>query len=282
MAGTTEESVYRALGLPYIEPELREDRGEIEAAGAGGLPTLLTIADIRGDLHNHTTASDGTASIRQMAEAALALGYQYLAITDHSVSSTIANGLSAERLLAHVAAIHKVGEQMKGLTLLAGAEVDILADGRLDYEDAVLAELDIVIASPHVSLRQPQDKATDRLLRAIEHRYVNVIGHPSGRLINQREGLPLDWARIYEAAARTGTALEINAGWPRLDLDDLHARAAAQAGAMLCINTDAHATRGLGDIHFGIGVARRAWLEAKQVLNTFPIQRVQAFLGRKR
>ncbi len=281
LAGTTEESVYRALGLPYIEPELREDRGEIEAAVAGKLPKLLTIADIRGDLHNHTTASDGTASVREMAEAAMALGYQYLAITDHSASSVIANGLSAQRLLAHVKEIHKVGEQLKGITLLAGAEVDILADGRLDYEDAVLAELDIVLASPHVSLRQPQDKATERLLRAIEHRYVNVIGHPSGRMINQREGLPLDWARIYEAAARTGTALEINSGWPRLDLDDVHARQAAQAGVTLCINTDAHATRGLEDIYFGLGVARRAWLEAGQVLNTFGFEKVRAFLARK-
>jgi DNA polymerase (family X) len=281
-AGTTEQTVYHALGLPYIVPELREDRGEIEAAVAGRLPTLLTAADIRGDLHNHTTASDGTASIREMAEAALALGYQYLAITDHSASSVIANGLSAQRLLAHVAEIRKVAGQLKGITLLAGAEVDILADGRLDYEDAVLAELDIVVASPHVSLRQPQDKATDRLLRAIAHRYVNVIGHPSGRMINQREGLPLDWVRLYEAAARSGTAMEINSGWPRLDLDDIHARQAAQAGVLLCINTDAHATRGLEDIHLGLGVARRAWLEAKQVLNTFPIEGVRAFLTRKR
>lgn len=282
VAGTTEESVYRALGLPYIEPELREDRGEIEAAVAGKLPKLLTIADICGDLHNHTTASDGTASIREMAEAAMALGYQYLAITDHSPSSVIANGLSPQRLLAHVKEIHKVGEQLKGITLLAGAEVDILVDGRLDYEDAVLAELDIVVASPHVSLRQPQDKATERLLRAIEHRYVNVIGHPTGRMINQREGLPLDWPRIYEAAARTGTALEINSGWPRLDLDDVHARQAAQAGVTICINTDAHATRGLSDIYLGVGVARRAWLEARQVLNAFPIEKVRALLAKKR
>lgn len=282
LAGTTEESVYRALGMPYVEPEMREDRGEIEAAVAGRLPRLLTIAAIRGDLHNHTTASDGTASIREMAEAAMALGYQYLAITDHSPSSVIANGLSAQRLLAHVKEIHKVGEQLKGITLLAGAEVDILVDGRLDYEDAVLAELDIVVASPHVSLRQPQDKATERLLRAIEHRYVNVIGHPTGRMINQRPGLPLDWPRIYEAAARTGTALEINSGWPRLDLDDVHARQAALAGTVLCINTDAHATRGLSDIYLGVGVARRAWLEAGQVLNAFAIEDVRAFLAKKR
>lgn len=282
VASETEADVYRRLSLPYIEPELREDRGEIEAALEGKLPRLIERKDLAGDLHNHTTASDGNATIEQMAEAAMAMGYKYLAITDHSVSSVIANGLSAERLLKHVKEIRRVNDRLKGIVLLAGSEVDILAEGKLDYEDAVLAELDIVIASPHVSLRQPQDKATERLLRAIEHRYVNVIGHPSGRLINGREGLPLDWPRLYTAAAQTGTAMEINSGWPRLDLDDRHARSAAQAGVMLSINTDAHATAGLADIHFGLGVARRAWLSPAQVINTLPISALRNFLTRKR
>jgi DNA polymerase (family 10) len=282
-ASKTEADVYKKLGLAYIEPELREDRGEVAAAAEARLPKLISLQDIRGDLHTHTTASDGANSIEEMAEAAKSLGYSFLAITDHSKSQVIANGLSVERLLKHVKEIHKIASKLKGITLLAGSEVDILADGRLDYEDAVLAELDIVVASPHIALRQDERKATDRIVRAIENRYVTLIGHPTGRIINAREGLPLDFPRIYKAAAQSGTALEINSGYPRLDLNDVHARGAIEAGVTLSINTDAHSTGELaGQIVFGIGQARRAWVESKHVINSMPAAELKAFVARKR
>jgi DNA polymerase (family 10) len=282
VASKSEQEIYHKLGMEFVEPELREDRGEVEAALEQRLPKLIVRADIRGDLHCHTTASDGAATIEEMAEAAKALGYEYLAITDHSQSQAIANGLTPQRLMKHVEAIRKVGAKLKGITLLAGSEVDILADGRLDYEDKVLAGLDIVIASPHFALKQDQAKATDRLVRAIESRYVNVIGHPTGRLINAREGLPLDFAKVFEAAAKTGTALEINAGWPRLDLDEFHARTAVEAGVMLAIDTDAHSPEGLEDIGFGLSTARRGWVTAKNVINCMKGGELKKFLERKR
>ena len=282
LASRTEADVYKVLGLPYIEPELREDRGEIDAAAAGKLPKLVELAEIRGDLHCHTTASDGANSILEMAQAAREKGYQFLAITDHSKSSVIANGLTAERLLAHVKAIHKAAEQVKGLTLLAGCEVDILADGHLDFEAEVLAELDWVVASPHVALRQDRPKATDRILRAIESRYVNVIGHPTGRMIDQREGLPLDFARIFRAAAGSGTALEINGSYPRFDLNDVAARSAAEAGVMIAVDTDAHSVGGLEQMMFGVEVARRAWLTSGQIVNCMTPARLTQFISRKR
>lgn len=282
VASKSEDDVYRALGLEYVEPEMREDRGEIEAAGSKKLPKLITLEDLRGDLHMHTTASDGTASILEMAEAAKARGYEFIAITDHSKSQVVANGLTAERLLRHVNEIHKVGAKLKGITLLAGCEVDILVDGRLDFEDDVLKELDFVVASPHVSLRQDTEKATTRIVRAIENRYVNVIGHPTGRLINQREGLPLDFAKIFKAAAETGTALEINSGYPRLDLTDTAARAAVAAGCKLSINTDAHSIEGLDEMRFGIQVARRAWATAGDVINCMKGKQLLEFIAKKR
>lgn len=312
VAGKTEAEVYEALGLDYIEPELRENRGEVEAADRGAaepvpaprarkttkrattrdeaaeaqpspkLPQLLTLADIRGDLHTHTSASDGAGTIEQMALAAIALGYEFLAITDHSQSQVIANGLSVERLMKHVKEIRAVAERVKPFRLLAGSEVDILADGRMDYEDAVLAELDFVVASPHSSLKQPEAKATDRILRAIENRYVTIIGHPTGRIIDRREGLPLNIARIVKAAAETGTALEINAAYPRLDLNDVHARAAIQAGAMLSINTDAHHPVEFESMRWGVTVARRAWATKRNVINCMSIAELEAFITRKR
>lgn len=282
VASKTEAQIYRALDLQYIEPELREDRGEIEAAETGKLPRLIDVEDIRGDLHTHTTASDGHASIEEMAEAAIERGYEYLAITDHSKSQVIAHGLSAADLLKHVAMIHKVGQKYKEITLLAGCEVDILADGRLDYEDEVLRELDIVVASPHVALSQATDKATQRLLRAIDNRYVTLIGHPSGRLIGRRQGLPLDFGRIFEAAAKAGVALEINASWPRLDLNDTLARAAVEAGAMLAIDTDAHDTQGLEGMSMGIGVARRGWVEPRHVINCMELAKLRRFANARR
>ncbi len=282
VASVSESDVYAALGLPYIEPELREDRGEIDAARQNRLPKLLTLKDIRGDLHTHTTESDGTASIEEMAMAAKALGYEFLAVTDHSKALAMTNGLSVERLLAHVENVHRISGKLSGITLLAGSEVDILADGRMDYDDDVLKELDIVIASPHMSLKQDAKKATDRLLRAITNRYVNVIGHPTGRLINGREGLPLDLEPIFKAAAETGTAMEINASYPRLDLNDVNAKHAREAGVMISINTDAHST---GEFHlmpFGIDVARRAWLTANDVINCMPLASLKKFLAAKR
>ena len=282
VAAETEQDIYRALGLAYIEPELREDRGEVDLALTGKLPRLVTRQQIRGDLHTHTVASDGTNTIEEMARAAMALGYEYLAITDHSKAMVQANGLSPERLLKHVADIHNVGSRLKGITLLAGAEVDILADGRMDYEDEILAELDIVIASPHISLRQDPAKATDRLLRAIEHKHVHIIGHPTGRILNRRDGLAPDFARLFAAAAACGTAMEINASWPRLDLDDVHARSAAAAGVTIAINTDAHATAELDQMRYGLGVARRAALTPDNLLNTRPVSALRAFLAKKR
>ena len=282
VASKTEQEVYKALGLPWFDPEIRESRGEIEAALAGKLPRLITRADIHGDLHTHTTASDGANTIDEMARAAIGLGYQFLAITDHSKSQVIANGLTAERLLKHVKEIHKARERFKEITLLAGCEVDILADGHLDFEDAVLAELDIVVASPHVALKQDEQKATDRLLRAIDNKYVNIIGHPTGRLLNRRAGLPLDIAKITAAAAASGTALEINAGYPRLDLNDVHARAALEAGAMLAIDTDAHSVAGLAELTFGLDVARRAWVPPEKVINCMSAAALKKFIAAKR
>jgi len=282
IASKSEPDVYKSLGLPYIEPELREDRGEVAAAEAKKLPKLITLADIKGDLHTHTTASDGTASIEEMAAAAKAKGYAFLAITDHSKSQVIANGLTAERLLKHVEAIHKIGAKLKGITLLAGCEVDILADGRLDFEDDVLKELDVVVASPHIALKQDPVKATDRILRAIDNKYVHIIGHPTGRLIGARDGLPLDFERVFKAAAATGVALEINSGYPRLDLNDVHTRAAIQAGCRISINTDAHSVDGLDWMHLGVAVARRGWAEKENVINCFTAETLLAFLRQKR
>jgi DNA polymerase (family 10) len=282
VAAETEIKVYEALGMAYVPPELREDRGEVEKAAERKLPKLIEVADIRGDLHMHTTASDGQNSIEEMALAAKARGYAYVAITDHSKSQAIANGLTAERLLQHVEAIRKADAKVKGIRILAGCEVDILADGSMDFDESVLKELDVVIGSPHVALKQDERKATDRIVRAIETRYVNVIGHPTGRLIGGREGLPLDFARVFEAAAKAGVALEINAGYPRLDLNDDNARRAIAAGCRLAIDTDAHAVPELDEIEWGIGVARRAGVEARHVINCGTLEELQAFIGRKR
>ena len=282
VAGGSEASVYAALGLAWVPPELREDTGEIELAARGAVPALIEAADYRGDLHCHTVASDGTATIDEMAEAARALGRAYLAITDHSVSQRQANGLDTGRLLAHAEAVREANARTDGIELLAGTECDILADGRLDYDDATLAELDWVIASPHVALRQGARAATIRLLCAIENPYVNAIGHPTGRLIGTRAGLPIDAAAVFAAAARTGTALEINASHRRLDLSAELARAALGAGCRLSINTDAHAARGLGKLDGGLATARRAEAGAGDVINCLGVADLRAFVAAKR
>lgn len=282
LASKTETEIYKKLGMAYVEPELREDRGEIDAAVAGALPKLIELTDIRGDLHSHTTASDGTAGIEEMADAAIAKGYQFLGITDHSRSQVIANGLSIEKLLRHVKEIRRINDRYKGqIRLFAGCEVDILADGQMDYEDSVLAELDFVIASPHISLKQDERKATDRIKRTIENRYVNIIGHPTGRLINSREGLPLRFEELFPLAAANGTAMEINAGYPRLDLNETNARAAIGAGVMLSINTDAHSTGGFDEIIFGVNVARRAWVTKTSVINCMTVNDLEKFIAKK-
>jgi DNA polymerase (family 10) len=282
VASRTEEEIYRKLGLQYVEPELREDRGEVDAAREKRLPQLVELEDILGDLHAHTTASDGTASIEEMVRGARDRKYQFLAITDHSKAMAMANGLSVERLIEHIAAVRRLNDKMRGFTVLAGAEVDILADGRLDYDDDVLKLLDIVIASPHVSLKQDARKSTDRLLRAIDNRFVNIIGHPTGRLINGREGLPLEMDKIISRAATSGTALEINAGWPRLDINEVHARHAIEAGALLSINTDAHSVQEFDQMPLGVGVARRAWAAKSNVINCLGIAALKRFLAAKR
>ncbi|GAF75515.1 unnamed protein product, partial [marine sediment metagenome] len=246
IAGPTEEEIYQKLGLDYIDPVLREDRGEIEAAKAHSVPELIRLKDIKGDLHVHTNASDGDCDISEIAQAAKKIGYKYICITDHSHSSAIANGLSAKRLAQQIRQIHKLGEQLKGITILAGTEVDILADGSLDFDDKLLAELDFVIASIHSGLRSPREKVTARTLNAMDNPYVNCIAHPTGRLIGRREPMDIDIAAVVKHAAQTHTALEVNANPWRLDLKDTHCKMAIEAGVKLAIGTDAHNIAGLG------------------------------------
>jgi len=274
-----EEDVYRALGLPWIPPELRESLGEIEAAEAGQLPALVTEGDLRGDLHAHTDWSDGRASVEGMAEAAVQLGLSYLAITDHSPSLGALNGLSPARLRQQRREIDRVQEQIGESTkLLQGAEVEILADGRLDYDDDVLAQLDLVIASLHVSLRQPRDQITQRLIGAVANPHVDIIGHPTGRLLGSRSASDVDLEPVFAAAADHGVVLEINAQPDRLDLNDALSRRAWQVGCLLSINTDAHRPDEFRFRRYGIGMARRAWLPAQAVLNSRPADEVLAWL----
>lgn len=280
IAAREEADIYAALGLPWMPPELREDRGEFELTQ---IPDdLLTLADIRGELHMHSTASDGRNSIQEMALAAKALGYQYICITDHSKSSVIANGLTPERLEQHIAAVRATDREVDGITILAGAEVDILSDGTLDYDDALLAKLDWVVASVHVGMGTDSVANTRRSLAAIKNHFVNVLAHPTGRLINKRDAMPLDIEQIARAAAANGTALEINASTYRLDLKDQHARLAADCGATISINCDAHSTLQFDQMRFGVLTARRARLRRGQVLNTWPLEKVREFVGAKR
>ncbi len=270
-----EETVYSTLGLPWIPPELREDWGEIEAAQAGKLPTLITSDDIRADLHMHTTWSDGALSIREMAEAARRRGRAYIVITDHSRSAAIANGLSIERLMAQQEEVRRVDDEMRtkhGFRVFHGSEVEIKADGTLDYPDEVLAQLDFVIASLHVSLRQPREQITARLLNAIRSPHVDLIAHPRGQLIPDREGADLDMEAIFMAAVEHGTALEINSNPARLDLEAQYAKRAAELGARICIDTDAHSESDMDLLRFGILTARRGWIEPASVINTWPVE----------
>jgi len=271
--------VYQTLGLPYIAPELREDRGEVQAAKARKLPALITKEDIISELHCHTNWSDGRGTIREMAAAALSRGLQVINISDHSASLGIANGLSIDRLMQQKEEIALAKEEFSGqITILHGIELEIKADGTLDYPDEVLAELDLVIASLHVSMRQPREQIMERMLNAIQNPHVDIIGHPTNRLLPDRAGSDLDMEAVFQAAAANRVALEINANPQRLDLNDIHARRAIELGIPLAINTDAHAPHHLDLISFGVATARRAWVEREDVINTWPVERLTAWL----
>ena len=287
VAGETEAEVYGALGLAWVPPELREGRGEVamaeegtEEGGRGGLPELIEVGDVKAELHAHTTASDGRWSIEELARDAAGRGFHTVAVTDHSKGQAQANGLSVERLVRHIAAVRAVAERLKGtIRVLAGSEVDILSDGRLDYPDELLAELDLVVASPHGALSQDPATATKRLIRAIENPYVTIVGHPTGRLIARREGLSPDIDAVCKAAAARGVALEINASYYRLDLRDAHAHAAVyDHGCKLSINTDAHGPGDGDNLRFGVMTARRAGVRAGDVINCFDADALAAWL----
>ena len=282
VAGADEPAIYEALGLQWVPPELREHRGEIDAAERGELPRLLTFEELRGDLHMHTTATDGRASAEEMARAARQAGLQYIAITDHSQSLAMANGLDETRALEHAAAVRALNQRVEGLTVLAGIECDIRPDGTMDLADDCLAALDIVIASVHSAFNMDESQMTDRVLRALANPHVDVLGHPTGRLILKRDGYKLAFEKIVEAAAAAGVALEINSQVDRLDLDDGKARFARDRGVKLIIDSDAHSPAGLGALRWGAVTARRAWLEPADVLNTQPVDGFRASLRRNR
>jgi DNA polymerase (family 10) len=266
----TEAEVYGRLGLAYIEPELREASGEIAAAADGKLPALVGLADLRGDLHCHTTLSDGHNTLEEMSEAARSRGYAYLAVTDHSASHGFGNDVPADRLRERIEEVRRLNAGRRGLRVLAGSEVNILPDGSLDYDDELLGQLDWVIASVHTSFRISRQAMTERVLAAIDHPLVDCIGHLSGRLIGRRDPYEIDVERVAAEAARTGTMLEINGNPNRRDLSEHNARLAAEAGATICVNTDAHRVETLNNTVYGIATARRAWLTADQVANTRP------------
>jgi DNA polymerase (family 10) len=276
-----EQDIYAMLDLPYIPPELREDRGEVEAALERRLPDLVKLDAIKGDLHVHSTWSDGLAAIEQLADKAKAKGYQYMAVTDHSRSLHIARGLSLDKLQEQHEVIRELNKKQEDFRILTGIEVDILPKGELDCPDEVLKEIDVVVASVHSAFKQDRETMTARLLAAMENRNVDIIGHPTGRLLNQREGYALDLERVLEAAADYGTILEINASPNRLDLSDVNARRAKEKGIKLAINTDAHDLKRLDEMPYGVAVGRRAWLEEKDVVNTMPAGKLLKYLRRR-
>ena len=282
VAGETEDGIYEALGMSWVAPELRELRGEVEAAIAHTLPPLVTLSDLRGDLHMHSTATDGRDEIAAMAAAAHQLGHRYIAITDHSKALAMANGLDERRALEHAAKVRALNGRFEGLTVLAGVECDILADGSMDLAHDCLAQLDIVVASVHSQFSQDQQHMTDRVLRALECPWVDVLGHPTGRRLLKREPIQLDMAAVVAAAAQHGVVLEINCQPDRLDLGDTHARLALEHGVPLVISTDAHATGALQRLQWGVLMARRAWAQPTNILNTLPVDQMRARLRRNR
>jgi len=280
IAGATEEEVYKKLGLTYIPPELREDRGEIALAKANKLPHLVTVADMRGDLHVHSDWTDGTTSIEAMAAAAQARGYAYMALTDHSRRVAMAHGLDPARVSRQVRDIDKLNEKFKGFTILKGIEVDILNDGRLDLPDSILSRLDVVVASVHSFFDLAREAQTDRVVRAMENRHVSILGHPTGRLIGAREPYDIDMDRVISAAHDLGCYLEINAEPDRLDLNDIHAHTAKSKGVKVAVSTDAHSVNGFQYMRFGIDQARRGWLTADDVINTRSLAKLRKLLKR--
>ncbi len=282
IAGKTEKEIYQKLGLDFINPLLREDRGEIEAAKTHTLPKLIDLKDIKGDFHIHTNASDGNAEISELAQAAKDMGYKYICITDHSKSSAIASGLSSKRLVNQIKQIRKLNEKIKGITILAGTEVDILANGSLDFDNKLLADLDFVIAAIHSGLASPREKVTTRTLKAMDNPFVNCIAHPTGRLIGQREPMDIDMAALIKHAAQTQTALEVNANPWRLDLKDTHCKLAIDAKVMLAIGTDAHSIAGLGLMSYGVATVARGWVTKVNILNALSIAKIRSWVAKKR
>jgi len=282
VAGKAEAEVYRAVGLPFMPPELREDGGEIEAALEGRLPALVSLQDIRGDLQMHTTWSDGAHSLAELAGGVRGKGYQYMAVTDHSKSATVAGGMKDEQVLQMIAEVRALNKKMKGFRVLAGCEVDIRGDGSLDFPDEILRQLDLVLVSVHSRFKMTREEMTARIVRAVQHPLVHMLGHPTGRLIGERAAYELDMERVLMAARAAGTAVEINASPSRLDLNDLHARRAKELGIPVAINTDAHTIGQLDYMRFGVSVARRGWLTPGDILNTLPEKQLVSWLEKKR
>ena len=281
VARETEEEIYAKLGLDFIPPELRENTGEIDAAAEHRLPNLLELSDLRGDLQMHTTASDGRNSIEEMAAAAKDLGYEYISLTDHSKAVTVANGLDENRTLEQIKRIHAANAKRPGIRILASSEVDVLKDGKLDLDDEVLAQLDVVLVSIHSYMNLERAEMTDRLLAAIENPYTQIVGHPTGRLILKRDSYAYDMERVLDAAHQYGVVMECNASPERLDLKDTHLRMAKERGVKIVISTDAHSTRGLLAMRYGVQMARRGWIEKKDVVNTFRLENLLAALRPK-
>jgi DNA polymerase (family 10) len=281
IAGRTEEEVYSELDLPYIEPELRENRGEIEAGKDRKLPNLITLEDIRGDLHVHTKATDGRYSLEDMVRGAEKKGYEYVAVTDHSKKVTVANGLDKKRLRRQIEEIDKLQDKFKKIRILKSIELDILEDGSLDLPDDVLKELDFTVCSVHYNVNLSREKQTSRMLKAMDNPHVNIIGHPSGRLIHERKPLDLDMEKLMEAAAERHIHFEINSHPDRLDLDDAFCKLGKEIGIKMAVATDAHSIDDLDLIRFGVGQARRGWLEADDVINTLPWEKLKKELQRK-
>ena len=281
IAGATEDEVYERLGLQYIPPEMREDRGEIALAQAHKIPKLVSVPDIRGDLHVHSDWTDGTATIAEMAEAARACGYEYMALTDHSRRQSMSHGLDPARVTRQIHEIDKINASMKGFTILKGIEVDILKDGTLDLPDATLEKLDVVVASVHSFFDLAREEQTERMIRAMRNPYVSILGHPTGRLIGTREPYEIDMDRVLSAAAELNCCVEINSEPDRLDLNDLHAHMAKSKGVKIAVSTDAHAVHAFKYIRFGIDQARRGWLTADEVINTRPLADLREVLKRR-
>ena len=282
MAGADEASIYRLFGLDFIPPELREDSGEIDAAARGALPRLVELKDIRGDLHVHTSASDGANSLSEMVQAARARGLDYIAVTDHSRRMRIAHGLDRERFFAQIDAIDRFNEKNPGFTVLRGAEVDVLPDGRLVLEDDLLARLDLVVAAIHSDFGLPRDKQTDRVLRALDNRHVFILAHPTDRLLLQRAPIDLDMAGVLRAARARGCCLEVNGQPDRLDLNDAHCRMAKGEGVRLSLDSDAHRTSDFANLDFAVAQARRGWLEADDIVNTLPVAKLKDLIAAAR